>query len=387
MFTIVNFICSIFDNSVKLFVLKDVLFNKVKVKEVAGRYITNQHISGFIPALDSRFSVEVLGKSVQSEPIKSITFGKGPIRILMWSQMHGNESTTTKAVIDLLNFFQTSKTESAKYFESFTIKIIPILNPDGAKAYTRVNANQIDLNRDAQNLTQPESIILKECFEEFQPNYCYNLHDQRTIYNVGRTKKPASISFLAPAFDEKRNLSDSRAVSMQLIAGMNKKLQEFIPGMVGRYDDSFNSNCVGDTFQMTNTPTILFEAGHFPGDYSREETRKYIFIALLESLDIIISKRLRRFSVKDYKTIPENGKLFYDVLIKNAGILDKSLENLDSIGVLYKEVLNNGSISFEPEVADKFYESNEYFGHKVVNCLEQEDLEWLSNKGITEIVK
>ena len=367
--------------------MKENIYSKVKVKEVAGLYITNQHISGFTSELDSRFTVEILGRSVQQERIKSITFGKGPICILMWSQMHGNESTTTKVVIDPSNFFKISKTESVRYFEKFTIKIIPILNPDGAKAYTRVNANQIDLNRDAQDLTQPESIILKECFEQFQPHFCYNLHDQRTIYNVGKSKKSATVSFLAPAFDKERNISDSRAVSMQLIAGMNERLQQFIPGMVGRYDDSFNANCVGDTFQMTNTPTILFEAGHFPNDYAREETREFIFLSLMESLEIIVSKRITQFSVQDYISIPENGKQFYDILLKNAGMLDKSLEKSTLIGILYKEVLKDERISFEPEIVNKSFKDEEFFGHKVVNCLDQEDLDWLSTQGITELVK
>jgi hypothetical protein len=47
--------------------------------------------------------------------------------------------------------------------------------------YTRLNANEVDLNRDSQNLTQPESKVLREIFDLFQPHYCFNLHDQRTI--------------------------------------------------------------------------------------------------------------------------------------------------------------------------------------------------------------
>ena len=54
---------------------------------------------------------------------------------------------------------------------------------------------------------------------------------------------------------------------MAIIAELNEMLQEFIPGQVGRYDDGFNINCVGDTLQQLNIPTILFEAGHFPNDY------------------------------------------------------------------------------------------------------------------------
>jgi murein tripeptide amidase MpaA len=44
-----------------------------------------------------------------------------------------------------------------------------MLNPDGADMYTRLNANEVDLNRDSQNLTQPESKVLREIFDLFQP--------------------------------------------------------------------------------------------------------------------------------------------------------------------------------------------------------------------------
>jgi murein tripeptide amidase MpaA len=41
---------------------------------------------------------------------------------------------------------------SEKILDAFTFYCIPMLNPDGA-AYTRENANKVDLNRDSQ-LTQ-----------------------------------------------------------------------------------------------------------------------------------------------------------------------------------------------------------------------------------------
>jgi hypothetical protein len=44
--------------------------------------------------------------------------------------------------------------------------------------YTLENANKVDLNRDSQALTVRVST---SCFEEFKPDYCFNLHDQRTI--------------------------------------------------------------------------------------------------------------------------------------------------------------------------------------------------------------
>ena len=125
-----------------------------------------------------------------------------------------------------------------------------MLNPDGAKLYTRENANKIDLNRDSKDLSQPESRVLRETFENFKPDFCYNLHDQRTIFGVGSTGKPATLSFLAPAYNEEREVNESRLKAINLIAGINDVLQKYIPGQVGRFDDSFNINCIGDTFQL-----------------------------------------------------------------------------------------------------------------------------------------
>lgn len=69
------------------------------------------------------------------------------------------------------------------------------------------------MNRDVKECTQPESKILKQIFEKFQPEYCFNLHDQRTIYGVGDTNKSAIISFLAPAFDVERTIDANRSKS------------------------------------------------------------------------------------------------------------------------------------------------------------------------------
>src|SRR5690606_13406057 len=115
--------------------------------------------------------------------------------IMLWSQMHGNETTTTKALFDVLNTFKTQNS----ILDACTILIIPILNPDGAEVYTRLNANNVDLNRDAQNLSQPESRVLRDCFNRFKPNFCFNLHGQRTIFSVDNTSQSATVSFLSPA--------------------------------------------------------------------------------------------------------------------------------------------------------------------------------------------
>lgn len=354
-----------------------------KENSIQGRYVVNEQIIKFLDGLSTDFLIETVGHSVEERRIKSVTVGNGKNTILMWSQMHGNESTTTKAVLDLLKFLESDNSLAAELLGNCTLKIIPIMNPDGAEAYTRVNANAIDLNRDAQDRGQPESKVLRDVYEDFQPDFCFNLHDQRTIFNVGDTSKPATVSFLAPSHDAERTISKTREISMQLIAAMNTELQEVIPEQVGRYDDGFNANCVGDTFQMLNTPTILFEAGHFPNDYERESTREYIFHALIKALHCVSGNEIPSYSKEDYFIIPENKKLFFDIVIKNAKIIDASYTK--DVGILFAEVLKNGKISFEARI-EKVGCLEHYFGHKTYNCAVANDFLLLKKQSYWNIL-
>ncbi|MCM4152521.1 peptidase M14 [Arenibacter sp. N53] len=353
-------------------------YDEIKEVSVTGRYITHKHIDPFINSTTEDFKIQIEGTSVEGRDIKSITIGDGALKILMWSQMHGNESTTTKAVVDLMNFLKLNSNRSKSILENCTLKIVPILNPDGAMAYTRVNANGVDLNRDAQERTQPESVVLKKIYEEFQPDYCFNLHDQRTIFNVGTNPKPATVSFLAPAHDPERSISKTRGISMQIIVAMNEELQKYIPGQVGRYDDGFNSNCVGDTFQMLNIPTILFESGHFSNDYEREHTRKYIFIAMLKAIEVISNRTIDQFKLDSYFDIPDNNKLYYDILIQNVQILNSNYNKGSSAGILFVETLVGNKIEFKLKL-EKIGDLHDKFGHKTYNCLNSEDLNELKN--------
>ena len=142
-----------------------------------GRYVTLLHIEPLL----AKYPTTIVGQSVLGKPIYQLVLGSGKTKIFMWSQMHGNESTTTKALFDFINFLQANTKESEAILNAFTFCLLPMLNPDGAQLYTRENANGIDLNRDAQDLSQPESKVLRQVFENFQPDFCYNLHDQRTI--------------------------------------------------------------------------------------------------------------------------------------------------------------------------------------------------------------
>ncbi|WP_298153486.1 M14 metallopeptidase family protein [Flavobacterium sp.] len=338
------------------------IYEEIKANELFGRYISLQHIEPLLKRLDSFGELTILGKSVLQQNIYGLKMGSGKTKILVWSQMHGNESTTTKALFDLFNFLVTDSPEQQKLLSFFTFQFIPILNPDGARAYTRVNANEIDLNRDAQDQTQPESMVLRKVYDDFKPDYCYNMHDQRTIFGVADTGKPATVSFLAPAFNVERHHNEVRRKAIRVINGMNAVLQLHIPGQVGRFDDSFNINCVGDTFQFLGTPTILFEAGHYAGDYNREITRKCIFIALLSGFTAIYENVIVDNEIEYYVNIPQNNPNFFDFVYKNIKINYDSSEIITNFAAQYREELVSNTINFNAFIV-KIGDLHDCFGH------------------------
>lgn len=338
------------------------LFLNFKEQSVQGRYLTLEAILPILKKHNTNNQVKHVGNSVQGRPIYSYQIGTGKTKIFLWSQMHGNESTTTKALLDFINLLN-GETELAKMLlEDFTFLAIPILNPDGAFLYTRENANKVDLNRDAQNLTQPESLVLRGVFEVFQPDYCFNLHDQRTIFGVADSGKPATVSFLAPSYNEERDINATRLDAIRVINNINSVLQNYIPGQVGRFDDSFNINCIGDTFQSLGVPTILFEAGHFPDDYLREETRKYIFISLLVSFTTLSENDIVDNEISQYLNIPQNKVVFYDFMYKNIKINYDGNEIITNFAVQYKEELIDGKVNFKAYIA-AIENLDSYFGH------------------------
>ena len=321
------------------------LHKQYKANSLFGRYITLKDIE---PLLE-KLSTDIIGTSVQGKPIYKYTIGSGKIRIFMWSQMHGNESTTTKALFDFLNVLNSDDELGVKLLSHFTFCILPMVNPDGAELYTRENANKVDLNRDSVNLSQPESQLLRKTFDEFKPDFCYNLHDQRTIFGAGTSGNVATVSFLAPSFNENRDINDVRIKAMNVIVAMNNELQKYIPNQVGRFDDGFNLNCIGDMFTFLNVPTILFEAGHYQDDYYREFTRKMIFIALVSGLTDIYENDIVDNEIDVYLQIPQNNVVFYDFIYKNVKI------NYDN-----KEIITNFAAQYKEELIDSIVQLNAY---------------------------
>lgn len=347
------------------------IFENHLEKQLHDRYLTLNQIEPIIEKHKHKNVVSVLGQSVLGKSIYGLQVGTGDFKLLLWSQMHGNESTTTKALFDLFNYLDSDMELVKQWKTKFTFLFIPMLNPDGAEKYTRENANLVDLNRDFVELSQPESRLLFDVFKSFDPDFCFNLHDQRTIFAAGDTNKPATVSFLAPSYNEAREINSVRQEAINLISGINKVLQFYIPNQVGRFDDGFNRNCVGDTFQQLGVSTVLFEAGHFQNDYLREETRKFIFISLLESFKLLYENDIVDNKTSDYLKIPQNNQSFYDIVYRNVKINYDNSFLITNFAAQFKEEIVASKISFRAIIVS-VGELDQKYGHLEYDLNEQD---------------
>lgn len=338
-------------------------YPEFKLDQIKDRYINQSHIQPILNEFEKDVELSKIGYSVNKEPIHLLKIGSGKIKVLAWSQMHGNESTTTRATLDVINALINFKTvETSDILKNISLYCIPMLNPDGSRKYTRLNYNNVDLNRDAQNLTQPESRILRKIFDDIKPDFCLNLHGQRTIFSAGATDKSAVMSFLTPAEDKDREVTVKRSESMKVIAKIAADLKDVLPDQIGRYDDGFNLNCTGDTFQSEGVPTILFEEGHFPNDYTRETTREFAAASIISSLRSIATGTYLDFSTKNYFDIPENDKKFNDILIKNVRIKD----GIKDVSIQFSEKLIDNKVEFIPKI-ENIEDKIDKYGHREID--------------------
>ena len=326
-----------------------------KEKALTHRRFKHKDIVPLLNALSGPLSISQVGESLEKRTIYQVKAGTGAAKVLLWSQMHGDEATATMALFDIFNFLQAKNDGFDDFRQTIltntSLYFVPMLNPDGAERFQRRTATDIDMNRDALRLQTPEGILLKQLQQTLQPLVGFNLHDQSPRYSVGKTGKQAVMSFLATAYDEDRNVNDVRQRSMQLIVGMNRVLQQFVPGQIARYDDDFEPRAFGDNIQKWGTTLILIESGGYKGDSEKMTIRRLNFVAILSALKAIADGSYKQEAIAEqviaqYQAIPENGRSLFDVLIRNATVMREGRPVTIDVGINHHEVNDKTTQSF-----------------------------------------
>lgn len=290
-----------------------------------------------------------LGQSVEGADIVSYQLGAGPVKILAWSQMHGNEPTSTRALADFCRWLLDD--DQQELLAQVSFYAIAQLNPDGAKKHRRYNAAGVDLNRDALDLSQPESRLLGDAFADIQPQLCLNLHDQRTVHAAGAGGSPATLSLLAPPVDGGGGSSPARLAAQKLVVLANQKLAAVAGGAVSRFADDYNPNCFGEHFISQGVPTILLEAGFWPGDYQRHKPQAVFLAALKAIMAGFVSQEHEAVDGADYDNTPLSRPEFTDLVIEAADlVVDGQPAGRQDLDVVFFEKFVGGGVEFIPRI-------------------------------------
>lgn len=271
---------------------------------------------------------EEVGRSNAGREIYQMEFGHGPLRMFLWSQMHGDEPTATSSLFDIFAYLQKHKDIDwvKKIASTMTIRAVPMLNPDGAELYQRRNLQGIDINRDAINLATPEARLLKKLRDEWSPDIGFNLHNQQELTTAGDSARQAAISLLVVYGDEAKTPTDGLSRNERVASEMVTALNKFISGHIGRYDDEWTPSAFGDNFSAWGTPVILIETGALNG---KDEMYlvKMNFIAIMTAIRSIVTGSEKNQSNLLYVDLPHNtsGRVI-NYVFRRANVVAKGTE-------------------------------------------------------------
>jgi hypothetical protein len=268
-------------------------------------------------------ALQEIGSSVQGRAIQMMTLGRGAQRVLLWSQMHGDEPSATPSLLDIANYLATNshRPEVERILGELTLLMIPMLNPDGAEVYQRRNAQVIDVNRDALNLATPEGRILERIRDQYEPVLGFNLHDQNRRHTVGETGVLASNALLAVTGDAANTLTPGRLLAKKACSAIVEALAPYRPGGMARYDETWSPRSFGDNITAWGTPVVLIESGAVLPGTSFDELTRLNFVAILTVLHDLAHGTLEGHDPEIYQNLPEDvlGP-FTDVALRGGSI-------------------------------------------------------------------
>lgn len=266
--------------------------------------------------------IEAKGLSAEGRPILLLSAGSGPEKVLLWSQMHGDEPTATCALVDLLSHFVAARGEPAtrQLLSRLTILAVPMLNPDGAARNDRRNAQGIDINRDALRLESPEGRFLKDLRDRYAPVAGFNLHNQSPLVGAGEAGMQVALAVLAVSSSESEPDGPALARKKGLAAHMARVAGVFAPGRVARYGTDYTERAFGDSMSRWGTPTVLVETGGWQGPGEEERLVRLNFVVLLSALHAL-ARGEEALDAPSYESLPRNVRgHFVDLLVRGASV-------------------------------------------------------------------
>lgn len=189
---------------------------------------------------------------------------------IAWAMMHGNEPTGFEALVKFIE----RGTPVSNWI------LVPLVNPTGIDAFSRLTGSGFDLNRRAREFGPIESDCLKSILQSAPFELALNLHDQRSIFHPEMKQVPSTLSVLAPnAMNGDLLIQPARAMAWagSIFQWINRRQPSW---GYARFDETYYPTAFGEWSQELGVPTVTIETGIALGDASRAKVGHELFNAI-----------------------------------------------------------------------------------------------------------
>ena len=160
-------------------------------ERASGESVTSyESMIRFIGELDQAtdfIKVETFGSSVEGRDIPLLRIS-GPssaeedqsekITVMIYAQVNGDEHSGKEAALRLAR--DIAEGSFSEFLHNVDLLLIPQVNPDGAERGQKTNANNVDLDQDHLELSQPEVYALHRVFHRYMPEVTLDVQEYET---------------------------------------------------------------------------------------------------------------------------------------------------------------------------------------------------------------
>jgi hypothetical protein len=237
---------------------------------------SNDELYADLNRLDAQYetlSLEVVGQSLDGNPLYAATVGTGETELLFITQQHGNEPIGTEAAMYLLDFLSEDTELARSLRDEVTVTVVPRVNPDGFARWERevggergltgprLNNEGIDLNRTYDPAAPfsadvaPESVAVRGLVDRLDPDFLFDYHGQGNYR--AEDGDLVTMSVLWPT-----NAGVDPAVvdaSKRAVAAIAESLEQSEYDLLTLYPGESNPAIGRNGFGLGGTPTVLVE--------------------------------------------------------------------------------------------------------------------------------
>ncbi|WP_425320075.1 M14 family zinc carboxypeptidase [Marinococcus halophilus] len=240
---------------------------------------TYEEMTNFLKKQDAKqpsMELEVFGETVKGRDMHLVKYMSDPDNptILYIAQQHGDEALTTEGSLDFIKQLGTGKTRGL--LDDVNLLFIPMYNADGAmgdvnfeledyaasgdRHLTRMNADRVDLNRDHEARSQPETQAFHDnVLSTYDINYMIDLHHQGSQWEKDGKYVSGAILYPHPDHTEDETLYESKQLGGIVYEAIEPKgwghLGKYAGGGTA-YDQGIGVYGIANTYGIS---TLLFE--------------------------------------------------------------------------------------------------------------------------------